>query len=431
MIRLKNLRTFDSLRNPAFRIYYLSTAGQWAAQSMQSVVQSLLLYRLTGSTAILGTMALAGAITQIIVALYTGVLVDRFSKKRLMQIGQAVTAMTSLVIVVCLATGYLSKAHPGSWWILVAMSAIQGMSGALLWSARASIIPELVSKDRVANATSLTTIGLNICQLVAPAFAGFLIDKINPAAALNFEAAFITIIGLYIISIFITNFVPSGEAASSGRGHVFTDMVEGLRYIRHNVRLLWIIVHTMLCSMIVLPLGAMMSVFSDSILKVGGTGLGWLQGISAAGALITVLGIASLAIKKRSLVMLVMGLILGLAQAAFAFSTSFPLSLLLMVFAGAGTMGQITIAMTMLQTDSDPAQRGRVLSLLLLGMGLSGLMTFFSGFVAEVIGIQWTIGGLSLLLAAATILIFFLVPKLRKLDQVNHENKTVPKMPGI
>ena len=415
-MHLKNLRTFDSLRNPSFRIYYLSMAGQWAAQSMQGVVQSLLLYRLTGSTAILGTMALASAIPQIIVALYTGVLVDRFSKKRLMQIGQAVTAMTSIIIVVSLKTGFLNTAHPGSWWILVGMSAIQGMSGTLLWSARAAMIPELVGRDGVANATSLTTIGLNIFQLVAPACAGFLIDKINPEAALNFEAAFTTIIGLYLISICITNFIAAREVAPPGRGHVIADMVEGLKYVRNNTMLLWILIYTMLCSMVVMPLGSMMSVFSDSILKVGGTGLGLLQGFSAAGALITVLVIASLAIKKRRLIMLITGLILGLAQAAFAFSTSFPVSLSLMVFAGAGTMGEITIAMIMLQTDSDPAQRGRVLSVLLLGMGLSGLMSFFSGFIAEVIGIQWTIGGLSLLLTAATILIFFLVPKLRKLD---------------
>jgi MFS family permease len=105
-----------------------------------------------------------------------------------------------------------------------------------------------------------------------------------------------------------------------------------------------------------------------------------------------------------------------LAQAAFAFSTSFPLSLLIMVLVGAGTMGQINMALILLQTNSDPTQRGRVLSVLLLGLGLSGLMTFCSGFIAEIIGIQWTIGGISLVLAAATILILFLVPKLRKLD---------------
>ena len=409
-MRLRNLKTFDSLRNSAFRIYYLSMIGQWAAMSMQSVVQALLLYRLTGSTAILGTMALAGAIPQIIGALYTGVLVDRFPKKRLMQIGQAVTAMTSIIIAISLQTGYLSKAHPGSWWILIGMSVVQGMSGTLLWSARASIVPELISKDRVANATSLTTIGLNIFQLVAPACGGFLIDKVN------FEVVFLIISGLYLISIYATTFLPAREVASSGRGHVITDMVEGLRYVRNNTALLWVLVYTLLCSMVVLPLGSMISVFSDSILKVGGTGLGLLQGFSSAGALITVLLIASLAIKKRSLIMLGTGLIIGLAQAAFAFSTSFPLSLVIMVFVGAGTMGQINMALILLQTNSDPTQRGRVLSVLLLGLGLSGLMTFCSGFIAEIIGIQWTIGGISLLLAAATILILLLVPKLRKLD---------------
>jgi len=361
-------------------------------------------------------MSLASAIPQIIVALYMGVLVDRFSKKRLMQIGQAVTAMTSIIIVVSLRTGYLSKAHAGSWWILVAMSAIQGMSGALLWSARSAIVAELVSKEGVANATSLTTIGLNTFQLVAPAFAGFLIDKINPGVALNFEVAFVTIVGLYLISILITNFMPAREVVPSGRGHMMADMMEGLKYVRNNTMLLWILIYTILCSMVVMPLSSMMSVFSDSILKVGGTGLGLLQGFSAAGSLITVLIMASLAIKKRSLMMLVMGLIIALAQAVFAFSTYFPFSLILMVFAGAGTMGQINIAMIILQTDSDPVQRGRVLSVLLLGMGLSGLMSFFCGFIAEVIGIQRTIGGLSLLLVAATVLIFFLMPKLRKLE---------------
>ena len=63
-MRLNNLRTIDSLKVPSFRIYYLSMIGQWAAQAMQNVVQGLLVYRLTGSTAILGTMALGSAIQE-------------------------------------------------------------------------------------------------------------------------------------------------------------------------------------------------------------------------------------------------------------------------------------------------------------------------------------------------------------------------------
>ena len=377
---------------------------------MQNVVLGLLLYRLTGSTALLGTMALASAIPQVLVSLFTGVLVDRFSKKRLMQIGQAVSTLTFLIIALSLQTGYLSKAHAGSWWILVAMSVVQGISGALLWSARSAILAELVNKDGVSNATSLATIGLNIFQLIAPAFAGFLIDKVN------FEAVFLTISGLYFISVFITNFVPVKAIASFNGRNLIADMIAGLKYVRNNTALLWVLIFTLLSSMVVLPLGAMMSVFSDSILKVGATGLGVLQGFSAAGALLTVLVIASVNFKKRGLLMLGTGLILGLAQAAFAFSTSYPLSLAILLFVGLGTMGQVNLAMILLQTYAEPAQRGRVLSLFLLGIGISGLMSFCSGFIAEGIGIQWTIGGISLLLAAATILIFFLVPQLRQLD---------------
>jgi MFS family permease len=407
---LNNLRTLESLKNPAFRIYYFSMAGQWAAMSMQSVVQALLLFRLTGSTAILGTMALASSIPQVPVSLFAGVLVDRFPKKRLIQIAQVITAMTSIIIAIFLKTGYLSNTHPGSWWILVATSAVQGMTSSLSWSSRLAIIPELVSKANVANATALNTIGINIFQFAAPALGGFLIDKIN------FEAVFMTISGLYLIAIFLTNFIPAGEAVSSGRHHVIADMVEGFRYVRKNTALLWILLYTLFCAMVVLPLSSMISVFSDSILKVGGTGLGLLQGFSAAGSFIIALAIASFALKKRSLIMLGTGLMIGLAQAAFAFSTLFPLSLILMIFVGMGKMGQMTVSMILLQTHSDAAHLGRVSSILLLSIGVSGLITFGSGFVAEAIGIQWTIAGASLILAAATVLLFFLVPKLRRME---------------
>jgi MFS family permease len=407
---LRNLKTFDSLRTATFRIYYLGMVGQWAALSMQTVVQALLLYRLTGSTALLGTMALATSIPQVIVALFTGVIVDRFSKKRLIQIGQAVAVVPAITIAVLIKTGYLNSAHHDSWWILICASIIQGMASSLLWSARLSIIPELVNKTQLANATALNTVGMNIFQMIAPAVGGFLIDKVN------FEAVFLTISGLYVVSICITNFIPASTNTPTGKGNVLADMVAGFKYVKNNNVLILILAYSLLCSMVVLPLSSMISVYSDSILKVGATGLGLLQGFKAGGSMLTVFWIASLAMKKRSLLMLGTGLTLGLAQAAFAFSTSFQFSLFLMIFVGMGTMGQITLAMIQLQTYSEPAQRGRVLSILLLGAGLGGLMTFGSGFLAEAIGIQWTIGGMALILAAATILILFLVPRLRKLD---------------
>jgi len=78
---LKNPRPFESFKYPAFRIYYGGMAGQWFATTMQTMVRSLLIYRLTGSATMIGIMALAQAIPQLVMCLFGGALADRLQKK--------------------------------------------------------------------------------------------------------------------------------------------------------------------------------------------------------------------------------------------------------------------------------------------------------------------------------------------------------------
>ena len=59
---LRNLRTFGSLKNPVYRLYYGALLSQMAAMNMQMIARSLLIYRITGSAAILGSMAVANAV---------------------------------------------------------------------------------------------------------------------------------------------------------------------------------------------------------------------------------------------------------------------------------------------------------------------------------------------------------------------------------
>src|SRR5512147_3054991 len=74
---LRNLRTFTSLKNSNYRFYFFGMVGQWGAMNMQMVSKSLLLYRLTGSATLLGAMALASAIPQILFSLFGGAIADR------------------------------------------------------------------------------------------------------------------------------------------------------------------------------------------------------------------------------------------------------------------------------------------------------------------------------------------------------------------
>ena len=92
--------------------------------NMQMVARSLLIYRLTGSAAILGAITFAHAIPIILLSLFGGVIADRMQKKYVMIVGQGGSAAVSLGIALSLSMGYLSVERAGSWWILVVASVL-------------------------------------------------------------------------------------------------------------------------------------------------------------------------------------------------------------------------------------------------------------------------------------------------------------------
>src|SRR3990172_1076877 len=96
-------QTFRSFENPVYRLYYGGMLGQMAAMNMQQVSGSLLLYRLTGSAAILGAMSFANAIPMVVLSLFGGVIADRVPKKYVLLVGQAAFAVVSLGVALALA----------------------------------------------------------------------------------------------------------------------------------------------------------------------------------------------------------------------------------------------------------------------------------------------------------------------------------------
>ena len=171
-LSLRNLRTFSSLKNPAYRFYFLGMLGQWGSMNMQMVTRSLLIYRLTGSAAILGLMSLANAIPMLFLSLFGGIIADRVQKKHVIQVGQASSAVVALSVAVALTTGYLSPQHPGSWWVLIVNSVLQGTIMGLMMPSRQAIIPEIVGEEQVMNAVALNSLGMSTLRLLAPAAAG-------------------------------------------------------------------------------------------------------------------------------------------------------------------------------------------------------------------------------------------------------------------
>jgi len=384
--------------------------GQWISVSMQGVTQSFLVYYLTGSAAILGTTALATGLPQLTLLLFGGALADRFQKKRLLQLSQLGECCSALIILIALSTGYLSKDHPGTWWMLIMTSVFSGIFNGLALPARQAMIPELVNREKLMNAVSLTSMGQNVSTLIGPSIAGFLIGGIG------FKAVYGTMVGLYLAALILTNFLPSTGTVSSHGRSTLVNVKEGLKYIRGKPTILFIIIFNLLCILLAMPRIQLMPIFAVDILKVGANGQGILQSISALGALGASLAYASLPSKKRGIIMLLAGLNLGLALTVFAFSRSYPLSMGMMIFIGMGQTGHWSMGTILVQTLSDKEYVGRTMSVLLMCQATANLGTFFVGVITQFVGAQRAVGslGIILVLVAASSLIF--VPRIRKLD---------------
>ncbi len=404
------LRTFSSLRNPVYRLYFFGMLGQFASMNMHIVTGSLLLYRLTGSAALLGTMSLVVAVPMLFLSLFGGAIADRVQKKRILILGLISSAVVSLGVALALATGHLSQGNTGSWWILMVSAFLQGTIMGLMMPARQAIIPEIVTREQVMNAVALNTLGMNVLRLLAPALAGFLID------AFDFKAIYYAMTGMNLYAAGFILFIPPTSRTTTRGSSILADIQDGFQYILRERTVLFILVFTLVVVVFSMPYQQLLPIFVDDILKVGATGMGVLMSVSGAGAMVGSLILASLPNKKRGVILLVSGLVSGLALASFSLFTSWGISLTLIVFVGLGQTGRITMSNTLLQTYVEGEYMGRVMSVFNMEWGLVSLGTFAAGMMAEAISVRWVVGGFALALTILSILALFFVPRIRKLN---------------
>jgi MFS family permease len=391
-------------------MFFFGMIGQWSSFSMEMVARSYLVYEITGSAAMLGIISLANSVPMLILALFGGAIADRLPKKHLIQMSQIAMALVFLGTGVAISIGYLTTDHPESWWVLMLSGVIMGVILALAMPSRQAIIPELVDRKLIMNAISLNTLGMSIFQLVGPAIAGYFI------AGFGYDITYYIMAALNAIAIIFTSFLPKTLSLESVRKSVITDIKEGFRYIVVHKTILLILLFSIASVLFAMPYQMLMPIFAKDILKVGVAGQGTLMSLSGLGALIASLTIASMPSKRRGITLLAANIILGIALIVFAFSVSWPLSLGMMVFVGIGRISNNTAGTALLQSHTKPEYLGRVMSIMMLNFGLSGLGSFFAGMLAESISAQWAVGGLAMILVGISFIAILFLPKLRKLD---------------
>jgi MFS family permease len=411
-VHLNHLRTFGSLSNRNFRLYLGNSVVSMAAVNMQGMARSLLIYRLTGSAALLGVATVMNFLPLVFLSPLGGAVADRLKKKYVVLAGQILSVVMALVVAVPLSTGYLRPEDPWSWWVLVLAYLLEAVCIGLTGPAFQAMIREIVDAEHVMNAVALKDMGSGALQIVSPLVTGVVIN------ALDFAAAFYVMAGLFFAGIIFVALIPATapQIPPGGQRRPVADIKEGFAYVRREPVLTAILALLFLVVLLSIPYGVLLPVFTDDILKVGATGMGVLLSVTGIGATIASLVLASLPNKRRGLVLLTGCGVLGATLAVFAFSSLWYASLVLVFFIGLGGATRMTLGNTLLLYYSDHMHWGRVISVQAMVWGLSSVGALFAGLLGQAIGVQLAIGGFAFALVLVAVSTTIFVPRLRRLD---------------
>ena len=252
------LRIITSLKNPSYRIYFLATISHFAALSMTIVSNPMLIYRITDSKALLGTMALVSALPMIAVSIFGGAIADRIQKKKIVLACLLGSAVVAFLVGLALMTDTISREDSGSWWILFVAAAVQGSIMGLMMPGLMAIIPEIVNREQLLNAIALNTMGMNVLSLIAPGVAGFIIGDTS-----NFKAVYFTMVGLYICAAIFIMFVPARSQIISTGNKIIADIQKGFQYIRKDSLILFVLAFVLIVTVLAMPYQMLMPIFAD------------------------------------------------------------------------------------------------------------------------------------------------------------------------
>lgn len=384
---------FRALRHRNYRLFFsgqiISLVGTW----MQSVAQSWLVYRLTGSSLLLGVVGFTGQIPVFLLAPLGGVVADRYSRHRVV-----IGTQTSAMFLAFTLSALTLLGHIRVWQIMV-LAATLGVVNAFDIPARQSFVVEIVHSEDLINAIALNSSMVNGARILGPALAGVTVAAIGEGWCFfaNGVSYIAVIIGLLLMLVTPRD---RGQHAVSG----LESILEGFRFVARTGPIRALLLLLGLVSLTGMPYAVLMPIFADQILHGGARGLGLLMGASGVGALAGTLTLA----RRRQ----VRGLGrwvtyasagFGVSMIVFALSRSFLLSITLLVPVGFSMMLQMASSNTLIQTMVPNELRGRVMAVYsMMFMGMAPFGALLAGAIANRLGAPVTValGGVTCLAGA-------------------------------
>jgi MFS family permease len=370
------------LRIPAFRAFWLARLSATIAQMAMVIVIGWQVYDIARHTMglkeaafRLGIIGLVQFVPLFLLTLITGWTADRVDRRWIAR------ASVALELGCAAALAFFAWTHTTTLPILYAVAALLGVARAFAGPALGALAPNLVPREILPRAIALSSMAWQTGAILGPALGGYLYAWAPQApyagSALLFAIAFA---GLMTI--------PPVSRTELARGlNPWAQMVEGLRYVRHN-RLVLGAISLDLFAVLLGGATAMLPVFARDVLHAGPEGLGHLRAAPALGATLTAAFFSIRPLKHNvGAKMLIAVGVFGAATIVFGFSRWMALSLFCLALLGAADMLSVYVRQSLIQLYTPDAMRGRVGAVSSLFISASNeLGEAESGFLGAIIG---------------------------------------------
>ena len=385
---------FRALRHRNFALFAggqgFALIGYW----MQSIAQSWLLYRLTGSATLLGVLAFASSVPILLLAPLAGLWSDRTNLHRTMFATQVLEMVQAVALAALAVAGVIAP------WHIIALSLFMGVLVAIELPIRHAYLLELVGgKEDLPNAVAVTSLIANAGRLIGPAIAGVVIATHGEGACFVVNAfTYVAVLASFMMIRVHATPRPAAHAPA------LKDLKEGFVYAWRSLPIRLLLAVLVVVSMLATPYMTLMPALVHEVYGGGAEAMGFLVGAAGLGAVSGTLFLASRP-NVRGLVRIVSyaSFGAGAALAALSWAGRLYIAVPLLAVIGFGILVTSVSVNMILQTIVDDDKRGRVMSLYttaFLGMSPFGAMA--AGALADRVGVAMTLtaGGVCCALAA-------------------------------
>jgi MFS family permease len=343
----------------------------------------------------------------LVIAPIGGALADRWDRRRMIMVGQALILTGEATTLALYASGYLR------FWHLCAFGLLMGSLFSLLIPARQAIVVNIVGKARLGNAMALNMAGMNASRIIGPAIAGVL------AAQIGLAQTYLCGVVLYVVAwITLLRLAPAPPAREMRRVPIATSVADAVRYLGDQRLVTLLLVFGLVPMLLMMPFQTLLPVFASDVWNRGTQGLGLLNAMSGLGG---VTGSLLMALRGdaggrlRLMVASVLGF--GGFLALFGFSSWFGLALVLLLAANVFATVFGVVNNTAIQQLIPDQVRGRISSVLTLTFSLPMLGNLPVSALAQAYGAPFAVGIASLTAVAVAVALYLGSSTLRSLDE--------------